>query len=394
MSRADQGSGGDPRVWLVVGEKRGDNAQIRNLARAVGWAFEEKQIFVKPAWREAKPRVRPALDHIDRERSDRLAPPWPDLAITAGRRLSRVGLWIKRASGGHTKLVIIGKPRRMLDAVDLIVIAAHVALPERSNVVRHDLPLMHVDPKVLERAEAHWHDRLVHRPRPRTALFVGGRTGGLRFDLERARDLLQTTLRDVHSTGGSLYVVTSRRTPPEVIEMLRRELPEDAGLYVYDPRSGPDENPYHALLATADHFVVTTDSLSMMVEVARMGRPLSLYPLESEGSLVERLLEMLGLLRPLSVKVDPLPAGGLRARMMYRLGWPIHTRDLSAIPRRLVARGLAVWLGEPPLPPRPYDDDELGRVAASVRALLRRGGGGGGDGGGGGGDAKQESGLW
>jgi mitochondrial fission protein ELM1 len=372
MSRADQGWEEDPRVWLVVGEKRGDNAQIRNLARAVGWDFEEKRIFVKPAWAEAKPRVRPALDHIDRDRSDRLEPPWPDLVITSGRRLSRVGLWIKKASGGHTKLVMIGKPRRLLDSVDLIVIAAHVALPERSNVVRHDLPLMHPDPKVLERAAAHWSDRLAPRPRPRTALFVGGRTGGLRFDLERARDLLQTTLRTVRASGGSLSVVTSRRTPPEVVEMLRRELPEDVGLYVYDPGSGPDENPYHALLATADHFVVTTDSLSMMVEVARMGRPLSLYPLENEDSLVEHLLEKLGVLRPLSVKVDPLPAGGLRARMMYRLGWPIHTRDLSAIPRRLVARGLAVWLGDPPLPPRPYADDELDRIAARVRALVRR----------------------
>lgn len=372
MSRADQGWEEDPRVWLVVGEKRGDNAQIRNLARAVGWSFEERRIVVKPAWTEVKPRVRPALGHIDRDRSDRLEPPWPDLVITSGRRLSRVGLWIKQASGGHTKLVMIGKPRRMLDAVDLIVIAAHVALPERANVVRHDLPLMHVDPKLLERAAAHWSDRLAQRPRPLTALFVGGRTGGLRFDLDRARDLLQTTLGFVRASGGSLYVVTSRRTPSEVVEMLRRELPEDVGLYVYDSGSGPDENPYHALLATADHFVVTTDSLSMMVEVARMGRPLSLYPLENEGSLLEHLLEKGGVLRPLSVKVGPLPAGGLRARMMYRLGWPIHTRDLSAIPRRLVARGLAGWLGDPPLPPRPYADDELDRIAARVRALVCR----------------------
>jgi len=371
MIRAEQEGEADPRVWLVVGEKRGDNAQIRNLARAVGWAFEEKRIFVKPAWTQAKPRVRPSIGHIDRKRSDRLEPPWPDLVITAGRRLSRVGLWIKRASGGQTKLVMIGKPRRMLDAVDLIVIAAHVALPERSNVVRHDLPLMHVDPKVLERAASYWRDRLEHRPRPRTALFVGGATGGLRFDLEMARDLLETTLRDVRASGGSLYVTTSRRTPPEVVEMLRREMPEDVGLYVYDAGSGPDENPYHALLATADHFVVTTDSLSMMVEVARMGRPLSLYPLGSEDSLVERLLEKLGVLRPLSAKLDPLPAGGLRARVMYRLGWPVHTRDLSAIPRRLVARGLAVWLGDSPLPTRPYADDELDRIASRARGLVR-----------------------
>ena len=35
-----------PRVWLLVGEKRGDNAQVENLARAIGWAYEEKKIIV------------------------------------------------------------------------------------------------------------------------------------------------------------------------------------------------------------------------------------------------------------------------------------------------------------------------------------------------------------
>lgn len=366
----------EPRVWLIVGEKRGDNVQILNLARAVGWAFEQKGIVVRPVWAKAKPRVRPALDHIDMEQSDALEPPWPDLVITAGRRLSRVGLWIKQASGGRTKLVMIGKPRRMLDAVDLIVLAAHYVLPPRPNVVRHDLPLMHADPDLLEEAAARWKDRLAAQARPLTALFVGGATGGLRFDPEVARDLVRKTREVVQASGGSLYVTTSRRTPPGVVRMLRQELPEGAGLFAFDPESESEDNPYHALLALADHFVVTTDSASMMVEVARLGRSLSLYPLESERALFERLLERAGLLRPLSPRHDPLPAGGPWARTFYRLGHARHTRDLSAISRRLVQRGRAVWLGDPPRPARPYRDDELERIAARIRSLVSRGGSG------------------
>ena len=370
---ATRSAGGSPRVWLVVGEKPGDNAQIVNLAEAVGWDFEEKKIVVRPEWVDRKPKVRPSLDHIDRGQSDVLEPPWPDLVITAGRRLSRVGLWIKRASGGRTKLVMIGKPRRLLDSVDLIVVAAHYVLPEGPNVARHDLPLMHVDPQLLESAAEQWRDRLSTGPRPLTALFVGGPTGGLRFDLEMARDLFDKTLEGVRASGGSLCIATSRRTPPEVVDMLRSECPEDASLYVFDREAGPGENPYHGLLALADHFVVTTDSVSMMVEVVRLGRAISLYPLESEVGIFERVLEAIGLVRPLSPRTDPIPAGGLRARTMYRLGKPSHTRDLSAVPRLLVEKGLAVWLGDPPKPPLPFADDELERVAARIRALFGEG---------------------
>ena len=360
-----------PRVWLLVGEKRGDNAQVLNLARAIGWDYEEKQIFMKPEWREGKPRVRARLDHLDLTRSDRLEPPWPDLVITAGRRLCSVGLHIKRASQGKTRLVLIGKPRRELDSIDLAVVAEHYALREAPNVARHDLPLMHVDPEVLAAADDAWKGRLVDLPRPLTALMVGGPTGGLRFDLDVGRDLLRQTLDGVAASGGSLYVTTSRRTPDAVVRMLEKECPDDASLYVFDPNSGPAENPYHGLLAHADHFVVTTDSISMMVEVARLGRALSLFGLESATGPIETALGRVGLLPPLSPQHDPIPAGGVRARTMYRLGRPVHSRDLSAIPRLLVARGYARWLGDEPITPEaPYADDALGDVARRIRGFF------------------------
>lgn len=361
---------GRPRVWLVVGEKPGDNAQIVNLAEAIGWDCEAKNIFVKPQWATRKPKVRPDLGHIDLARSDSLEAPWPDLVITASRRLSRVALWIKRASAGKTRLVMIGKPRRLLDSFDLIVAASHYVMKSAPNVVRHDLPLMHVDPRALENATVLWRSRLEGIPRPLTALMVGGPTGGLRFDLPTADDLFKKTLESVECSGGSVYITTSRRTPPEVVEMLRRECPESARLFEFDSKAPPSENPYHALLALADRFIVTTDSASMMVEVARLGRSLSIYPLESETGLVERGLTALGIVRPLCPRTEPIPGGGLLARTMYRLGRPIHNRDLSAIPRLLVEKGLASWLGDEWVDPSTFVDDELEELADRIRALV------------------------
>jgi mitochondrial fission protein ELM1 len=359
-----------PQVWLVTGEKPGDNAQIMNLAEAIGWDCDVKKICVKPQWAVRKPRVRPTLDPIDLARSDSLEAPWPDLVITAGRRLSCVGLWIKRASAGKTRLVMIGKPRRMLESIDLIVAASHYVLKPAPNVFRHDLPLMQADPRKLENAEKLWRSRFADHPRPLTALMVGGPTGGLCFDLAAARDLFEKTIESVEESGGSLYITTSRRTPADVVEMFRRECPESARLFEYDAEALPDENPYYALLALADRFIVTTDSISMMVEVARLGRSLSVYPLESEAGLFERSLTALGLIRPLSPRKDPIPGGGLWARTMYRLGRVDYNRDLSAIPRLLVEKGRACWLGDEWVHSSTAIDDELRHVAERIRGLV------------------------
>jgi uncharacterized protein len=359
-----------PRVWLLLGHKAGDNAQVVNLARALAWPCEDKKIVVRPEWEVAKPRIRPSLEHLDLSRTDALAAPWPDLVIAAGRRLASVALWIKQASGGRTRIVMVGMPRKFRDEFDLIVAASHYRLAPAPNVALHDLPLMPVDRTRIERAEAVWSPRFAALPRPLTALLIGGPTGGLRFDEPSARRLFEAARADVARRGGSLFVTTSRRTPAAVAGLLRREIPDGAALHVFDAHDLQAENPYHALLGLADRFIVTTDSLSMLVEVVRLGKPLAMAPLEFETGAVERALERIGVLRARDPRRDPLPAGGWLARVMERLGRPIHSRDLSAIPRRLVERRLASWLGEPWIVPAAGAGDEVRLVAERVRRVL------------------------
>lgn len=328
-----------PRVWLLVGEKTGDNAQSRALADALGWPTEERRLFVRPRWQQAKPPVRASLAHLDLARSDPLEPPWPDLVIAIGRRLSSPALWIKERSGGRTRIVLIGKPRRLLGRFDLVVVASQYRLPGRDNVVRLDLPLVGVDPTALAAAAERWRPRWEGWPRPLTGVLVGGPVRRLRFDAQVARELAGRCRELVRADGGTLFVTTSRRTPPAVVDVLARELPEGAHLHRFG--EGDGENPYLGLLALADRLVVTSDSLSMMVEVARAGRPLAIFPLPERRSLLRRL-------------------------------WP-SGRDLSAIPETLRAQGRASLLGEPFVRPAAAPPDETARVAARVRALLADG---------------------
>src|SRR5262249_35002530 len=174
------------------------------------------------------------------------------------------------------------------------------------------------------------------------------------FGRGQARELLD--LARAHARGGSLYVATSRRTGHAAVAALREALPDGARLWQWGDAS---PNPYLGLLACADAFVVTGDSMSMITEVARLARPLAIYPLP---------------LRPLTRfarSMLPPAVTALPARAKYewlpKLGFTAFPRDLTQVHRALIARGHAVWAGEPfPLSPPPLDDD----VDAIARAVI------------------------
>src|SRR5690349_7901240 len=100
-----------PRIWLLTGAKHGDNAQAERLIAATGLPFEHRRIVLKPGFDHAKPSIKASLRHVDLEKSDPLAPPWPDLVLTIGRRMAMVALWIKKQSGDRIKLALIGTPK-------------------------------------------------------------------------------------------------------------------------------------------------------------------------------------------------------------------------------------------------------------------------------------------
>jgi len=103
-----------PKVWLLIGDKLGDNAQVTAVARALDWPQEYRRLVFREPYVLGKPRFVPDLFHVDRQRSDPIEPPWPDLILTIGRRPAMVALWIKRQSGGRTRIVLFGRPKRHL----------------------------------------------------------------------------------------------------------------------------------------------------------------------------------------------------------------------------------------------------------------------------------------
>jgi mitochondrial fission protein ELM1 len=306
-------------------------------------------------------------DHLDLARSDLLEPPWPDLVLTIGRRPSMVALWIAERSGGRTKLVLVGKPSGMMERFDLVIAGAEAQLPPLPNVLAITLPLMRVDPARLAAAEALWRERITALPRPLTGFLIGGPTGPFRYDDSVTGRLLELAHETARACG-TPYLTTSRRTPPALVETLRARLPAAARLFHWTPDA--TDNPYLALLAAADGFVVTGDSISMMVEIARLGRPLAILDLptgrlggldQARRALTRRLF---------APGAAPGSARQRLAGLLHRSHLLTHTRDFRAFHRLLIERGLAVCAGEGFPPPQSRAPDDLDLVVIRIRGLL------------------------
>lgn len=345
------------RVWCLLGRKAGDNVQVRALAAELGLPTEEKRIVARP-W-ELLVHLGPgaSLAGIDQQSSSSLGPPWPDLVITAGRRNEPVARWIRHQSGEHTRLVHIGRPWAPLDCYDLIVTTPQYFLPQASNILHNELPLHRLLPADLREAGHAFRARWERLPRPWIGVLVGGDSGRFVFTPDKASKLGAACDRLARERGGSLLISDSPRTPAAAGDALVAQI--NAPCFCYRFGDG-GENPYTGFLATADEFVVTGESMSMLAEASSRGKPLHIFDM-GDGDVAWWKLGHNYRYKPLS------------HRFAMCFGPQRMRRDVGKIQQALVASGRANWLGqETRLPPGSANaDDELVATAARVRRLLQ-----------------------
>lgn len=368
---------GQPRVWaLVTGDPTYDR-QVTGLARALGWPVEVKRLVLNGRRRLPNLLLGATLASVRMADSDPLGPPWPDLVIASGRKSVPAALWIRKASGGATRLVQIGRPRAPFALFDLIVATPQARLPLRDNVLPVAAPLAGLAPEQVEAARARWADRLATLPRPWTALLIGRGRDGYRVTpeaLARAGALLADEIR---AEGGALLLWLDEKAPEAAAAALRATL---AGLPIAEARAAgaADHDARVAFLAQADRVVVTADELVGLAEACLAGKPARIVDLP-------RWYDRLPGGRTL-VRMAKLAVGGgtsyrgtpLQQHALGRLVDHLATRGLVNLPRdagelhrALVARGLVAWLGRPEPPmaaPKPLDD--LRRVVERVRQLM------------------------
>ncbi|TXL74152.1 hypothetical protein FHP25_18295 [Vineibacter terrae] len=345
-----------PVVWLLTGDKGGDTAQLRQLARALDWPWVEKPLKFNGLYRLPNRLLGASTMSLASPSDAGLVPPWPDLVLSAGRRATPVAGWIRRRSAGRAKLVNVGRPWGPLAAFDLVIAMPQYQLPARDNVWPARLPFNRLDAAAMQAGAAAWALQLGDLKPPYIAVLIGGRARPLRFDAAAGRAIGSGVDALARTLQGSVLAVTSRRTPEAVATALLGEI--KVPLLAHRWRPNDTSNAYAAFIALADRIVVSGDSASMLAEACHSGKPVSVAPVPLDDSPRERGPRALWRHLPRGV-VDALHAGG----------WAMLPRDMAALWQPLARAHHVHVLGTKLVPTTPPPDD-LPAAADRIRALL------------------------
>jgi mitochondrial fission protein ELM1 len=300
-------------VWVLTGPHTGDNNQVLALAEGLGLPFRtiELQFGRNSYW----PALRRAasISGLTEESRREIVGPWPSLVLGIGQRSAPVARYIKRQSGGRTKIVRLGDPMVSPHLFNLVITTTQYAVREADNVVKLPITITNTDTAKPDRFEERWLEGFA---RPRRLLVIGGRTSLWRFDPSLITSSIQTLKAHAERDGGSIIAVTSPRTSPELLAAARDSLGDRAVVTGPYPR-------YGALLSAADEIHVTGDSVSMLSDAVTSGRPVGLIPLEP--NVVAGLVQLVGAIRRK----------------------PLRLRDLRKFWDDLRARGLVGTIDQP-----------------------------------------------
>ncbi|WP_421706988.1 mitochondrial fission ELM1 family protein [Algihabitans sp.] len=294
-------AGSRPSCWVVTDGRSGIEVQALGLAEALGTQPVVKRMTAQKPWVWLPPRfwIDP-LTCVSVREGGPLTPPWPDIAISTGRRAAAISAGLRaaaRAAGGRTFAIHIQRPYQPLSRFDLVVVPRHDRL-EGPNVLTTFGALGRVTPERLAAARAELLPELTELPRPWIAVAVGGSNKVFKLEAPQA-ELLAHRLREAQSeTGGSLLVTVSRRTGQAATETLRHALSDLPGRF--DDGKGA-QNPYFGFLGSADAVVVTCDSVNMACEAAATGRPVHVFDLPGGSAKFSRFHQDLrdaGIARP------------------------------------------------------------------------------------------------
>ncbi len=375
---APSGAGAIPRVWVLTGDRAGDNSQVLALAESLGWPFAVKRLSlsVPRAW--TKTTLGRWLAPWSKPLIGGLQPPWPDLVISSGLRNEIICRWIRRqARGANIRFVHVGRPWTSPANYHLVVTTPQYRLPRRANILHNSTPLHRITGERLASEAALWAPRLRHLPAPYVAVMIGGHSGPYSFDRRAAVRLARQASRLAANLGGSLLISTSARTPAAVVDAVFDSVTVPAYGFRWSPDSG--ENPYVAFLGLAQAIVVTGDSVSMITEACATGKAVYIFDLAQDRGLTFAVND------DSSSGEDAEAVGGkgilghlewahVRAflyRLLMRFGPQRLSRDIALVHQELIAAGRAAWLGEPLmghrlLPPL----DSLSRAVGRVQQLF------------------------
>lgn len=260
----------DGECWVITDTAAGNQRQALALAERLGLPLRQLVLEPRAPWSWFAPRLFPggrlALNSAQRPQ---FTPPWPHIAISCGRTAALFTRQLRSLSIGRCHTVQILDPRIDPAHWDTVIAPLHDQL-KGPNVLSPVGSLNPIDDAWLADGRCAW-PGLAKLPQPRIGVLLGGPRKGIPLHAAYARELVAKLLARQREERGSLLVLASRRTPPELAAIFRQELRAIPGLHWFSRTDGL--NPYQGVLGWADRLIVTPDSVNMLSEACAVGCP-------------------------------------------------------------------------------------------------------------------------
>lgn len=293
-------------VWLHDGAA-GNRRQAHALVAALGVPASELLLEPRAPWRWLAPRGLAGGRHAFGAAFAEACRNPPALVVGCGRQAALATRVLKRLG---SRAVQILDPRMDAAHWDALIVPRHDRR-HGDNVLSLRGSLNPITPDWLAAARAA-NPELSRHATPRIAVLLGGRTTAVPFDraaFTRMADRLDAARAE---RGGSLLVLGSRRSEPSVAALARQRWANTPGLRWFDASDG--DNPYAGVMAWADTFVLTPDSVNMVSEACTTTAPVFVAePGLATGRIRHFLDELIanGRIRAQDASLTPFPATAL-----------------------------------------------------------------------------------
>ena len=271
------------KIWVLKDFKVGSSKQAEFLAKSFTDDVVIKNIeYTK--YIKIPNIIKPLKLGINFKKSDDVLNDnnYPDIIIFSGRRLAGLSIYLKKyiykKSKKTIKLISILNPNYSFKYFDFVVLPTHdkIVKDKYNNIITFDGSLCINNLSEKQKDVDFWTEKLKDYNKPFYSLMVGGNTKKGKLNIENFKKILELISKFVKQNNGTLLISTSRRTPQHCIDILTKTN-INCEYYLYKFGETSVINPYYAFIGLSDIVFLTADSISMIAEIATIGKPIYAY---------------------------------------------------------------------------------------------------------------------
>ncbi|MDR0484819.1 MAG: mitochondrial fission ELM1 family protein [Alphaproteobacteria bacterium] len=139
-----------------------------------------------------------------------------------------------------------------------------------------------------------WQETFIKFNKPIITVVIGGSAKKIQLNKEAIDDLLEYLYKIQLSTGGSLFITTSRRTGEDNENYLKTKLQSliaEDKCYFWGYHNNSGKNPYLAMLAVSNYVIISGESISMISESCSLSQNVGVYIFFSKNFYANRYIK-------------------------------------------------------------------------------------------------------